>query len=359
MTGSNRFCFCLAFSGERKHLLCEWPERRASAKASQSPISRESLMRRNRSIPSRAGGFTLVELLTVIGIIAALIAILLPVLSRARQAAQSLKCAANLRSLGQMLVMHANEHRGYLPLGGNIVPGSDLNGFDDPQSLGDGIRQRYDYYQNTPGYIRVTAIPAALAPYIGSQTIRDDLWSDVEADIGTGPVQEAFLCPSDENTIERNYGAPQWIRNYAGGNGNETYLTGWTSYGFNAEVFGWTDAGVNGTTGHSRARGKLSIIPNPSDTMLMCDSFEAIEIWVLGPQLSLGDVYLGTGGTAGSGVFDLVRHRGTMNILYADGHVDRATILNTAGTTTSAAVGTSGNSPSGDLMNVSMDKNFQ
>jgi prepilin-type processing-associated H-X9-DG protein len=316
-------------------------------------------MRGNRSIQSRGGGFTLVELLTVIGIIAALIAMLLPALSRARHAAQSLKCAANLRSLGQMLMMHANEHRGYLPLGGNIVPGSDLNGFDDPQSLGDGARERYDYYQNTPGYIRVTAIPAALAPYIGSQIIRDDLWSDVEADIGTGPVQEAFLCPSDENTIERTYGAPLWIRDYAGGGLNTTYLTGWSSYGFNAEVFGWTDAGVNATTGHSRMRGKIAAIPNPTQTMLMCDTFEALEIWVLGPQLSLGDVYLGSPGTtAGSGVFDLVRHRGSMNILYADGHVASAPILSTAATSANGDIGTPGNTPSGDLMNVSMDKDF-
>jgi len=302
-------------------------------------------------------GFTLVELLVVIGIIAVLIALLLPAISRARQSSQNLKCASNLRTLGQLLVMHANDHKGYLPLAGNIVPGTDLNGVDDSQSLGDGSKQKYVYYENTPGQYRVTALPAALAPYIANQSVRDDSWQNVEADIGTGPIQDAFLCPSDENTIDRTYSARQWIHNYAGG--NETYLTGWSSYGFNSEVLGWTDAGVNGTTGHSRARGKISIIPHPSETMLMCDTNAALEIWLLAPQLSLGDVYLGTGGTAGSGVFDLNRHRGRLNILFVDGHVDSPTILSTDATSADAPIGSAGNSPSGDLMSVSMDKDFR
>ena len=61
--------------------------------------------------------FTLVELLVVIGIIAVLIAILLPTLARAKSAAYSTQCLSNLRDCGNMLQMYANEYKDKVPLG--------------------------------------------------------------------------------------------------------------------------------------------------------------------------------------------------------------------------------------------------
>jgi len=60
-------------------------------------------------------GFTLVELLVVIGIIAVLVAILLPTLTGARQTAQKIQCAANLRGIGQALHNYAADNGGVLP----------------------------------------------------------------------------------------------------------------------------------------------------------------------------------------------------------------------------------------------------
>src|SRR5205809_6547016 len=70
-----------------------------------------------RSIPNRTkrGGFTIVELLVVVALLAVAVAIFTPSLCRSRETANRVKCASNLRQIGQALSLYANDNKGALP----------------------------------------------------------------------------------------------------------------------------------------------------------------------------------------------------------------------------------------------------
>jgi prepilin-type processing-associated H-X9-DG protein/prepilin-type N-terminal cleavage/methylation domain-containing protein len=205
--------------------------------------------------------FTLVELLVVIGIIAVLIAILLPALARARAQSIGVKCLSNLRQMGQAVHAYVAENRGVFPLAywdydgdGNVDVGWDY-------SFVDGTR--------VPGLIWGGSTNAA--------------------------VQQ---CPAFDG------------RSNAGGDP-------FTGYNYNVGFIG----GRYSITESAKPSVRLGQIRFPAHTAMFGDGqfSSGANKYMRSPEPDVADTSPDTTRAAGTQGF---RHQGRTNVAYADGHAE-------------------------------------
>jgi prepilin-type N-terminal cleavage/methylation domain-containing protein/prepilin-type processing-associated H-X9-DG protein len=162
--------------------------------------------------------FTLVELLVVIGIIAVLISILLPALSKARRQAYTLQCSSNMRQVAMALTMYINDNKGKFPPAGipplpNIYP----RGWWWPNEL---VRQGYIKTASINVYKKPNSAVTDKKfnrnnPFRCPEGVDEDYSQGAnfpQGDYPTDALNNGFTLFNDADAAIDGFGVPSWYQ---------------------------------------------------------------------------------------------------------------------------------------------------
>jgi prepilin-type N-terminal cleavage/methylation domain-containing protein len=274
-------------------------------------------MRNHLSRVASRRAFSLIELLVVIGIVALLIAMLMPALANSRESANRVQCLNTLRTIGQAAQLHANDHRGYFPLAGwHWDP---VGGLTDPKGVNDPEARRYDYYADA-GVQRPLPVTAALGLSLGV-AIRTDSREHLEEDLKEPALVRHFTGPSQAAPLQglsQRDGAQPWDppREF-------------TSYVFNEALLGKRDFKADRP---DPVMGNISRVARPGEVFLAMDgrprnmtNDNFILVFDLDKSSSFLDfhkVVMQPNNGFGKQTLDYYRHRRRMNVVFCDYHAD-------------------------------------
>lgn len=223
-------------------------------------------------------GFTLVELLVVIAIIGILVALLLPAVQSAREAARRTQCSNNLKQIGLAMLNHESTY-GFFPSGG-----WGWNWTGDPDR-GTGLTQPAGWNYPILPQLEQTAVYSLGTD--GQRDVITDQQRDGALLRDQTPIP-AFVCPSRRNNIV--YPRP---KNMTYNNGRAVSKAAVLDYAANAgdtapawyggpgsiaaaETFNWNTGGAQNNTGISYARSLIrmgDIIDGTTNTYLVGEKY--------------------------------------------------------------------------------------